>query len=127
MNNYMETNYSAFKELIQIYSEITIERIIEEFSSMPTGMDVMYNITGFANCHTCILCTYFTNNNLYKCNKLVICDNCLYTIITKQKCYCHDTYGDMQHAKNAESLYKAIKNRIVYMKKIINEYEKNYL
>ena len=108
-------NIEAFKELINIYSDFTLEEL-EEFW-IEDGKTTMRELTGFSS-FRCMLCTAANNNCIF----------CLYKINDVKSKYVpcvEETYNLIASAKTPKELYDAIQKRIEFMKSIIEMYERN--
>lgn len=108
-------NIEAFKELINIYSDFTLEEL-EEFW-IEDGKTTMHELTGFSS-FRCILCKAADRN----------CENCLYSITRPYEYKGHisclgETYDGIEYAKTPQELYDAIQKRIEFMKSILEMYE----
>jgi LPS O-antigen subunit length determinant protein (WzzB/FepE family) len=107
-------NVEAFKELIDIYSDFTVEELAEFW--IENGGYTMRELTGFST-SGCRLCK--------AANKK--CCNCLYSINKKQSEHVpciEGTYDLIEYAKTPEELYDALQKRIEFMKEVLKSYEK---
>ena len=108
-------NVDAFKELINIYSDFTVEELTEFW--IENGQQTMRELTGFST-NDCRLCKAANGK----------CHNCLYSIDYPNKyrefipCL-GETYDDIEYAKTPEELYDALQKRIEFMKEILKYYE----
>ena len=103
------------KELIQEYKNITLEQLEKLYETFKDGKSVLYEITGFGYTRTCILCIYAEGR----------CENCIHKYNPnwedKRIFPCtNDIYTKMANAKDADSLYTAIQERINYLEKLIS-------
>ena len=120
----------AFKNLIKKYRSITkndIENIIEKHFNgvFPTGKKIMKLLTGFGSVSSCKLCkaSFKVNNNYILCD----CKEC-YIEINGNVCNEElngDTYYEIHHSRNVESLLISIKNRADYIEGLL--YKRRYV
>jgi hypothetical protein len=106
-------NVEAFKELIDIYSDFTVEELTEFW--MGNGQQTMRELTGFSSC--CKLCVAANNR----------CENCLYYSRfdpNSEYVPCvEETYDLIEFASTPEELYNALQKRIEFMKEVLKSYE----
>ena len=105
-------NVEAFKELIDIYSDFTVEELTEFW--IESGKYTMRELTGFS-IFGCTLCESANRN----------CENCLYSI-NKQSEYVpcvEETYDLIEFASTPQELYNALQKRIEFMKEVLKYYE----
>ena len=107
-------NVEAFKELINIYSDFTVEELTEFW--IDDGKTTMRELTGFSS-NNCTLCIAANHR----------CENCVYYgCATKNGKYvaCVDnTYEAIEYSQTPEELYSALQKRIEYMKQLLKLYE----
>lgn len=108
-------NIEAFKELIDIYSDFTIEELTEFW--ILDGKWTMRELTGFSS-NDCRLCKAANEK----------CGNCLYSIDYPNKCKeyvpcVEETYNLIEYAKTPQELYDALQKRIEFMKEVLKSYE----
>lgn len=108
-------NTEAFKELIDIYSDFTVEELTEFW--MGNGQQTMRELTGFSSVHSCILCKAAEGK----------CVNCLYKFREPNgemfPCI-EETYDLIEYAETPEELYDALQKRIEFMKEVLKYYER---
>ena len=107
-------NVEAFKELINIYSDFTVEELTEFW--MGNGQRTMYKLTGFSAVHSCILCKAANSK----------CVNCLYKFrFSDGKVFpcLEKTYDLISYAKTPKELYDALQKRIEFIKETLKYYE----
>jgi len=129
-------NLNQVKELLNIYRNITVEDIKkydkEYENKYPEKYDnndckyfkyygeyILNKLTGFGFKNSCIIC----NMN----DVTIHCIDCFYKSMTNNKCNSGKnihTYKKIRIAKDAQSLYYAIRCRIIYIEKLINKFEK---
>lgn len=110
-------NVEAFKELIDIYSDLTVEELTEFWIN--DGKFTMRELTGFSS-NACRLCKAADQK----------CGNCLYSINypNKYKQYVpcvEETYNLIEYAETPEELYNALQKRIEFMKEVLTHYKEN--
>mgnify|MGYP003295476973 CR=1 FL=1 len=107
-------NVEAFKELINIYSDFTVEELTEFW--IENGQQTMRELTGFSSVHSCMLCKAADSK----------CANCLYKFRESNgemfPCL-EKTYDLIEYAKTPEELYDALQKRIEFMKEVLKYYE----
>lgn len=107
-------NVEAFKELINIYSDFTVEELTEFW--IENGQQTMRELTGFSSVHSCMLCKAADGK----------CVNCLYKFKEPDgemlPCI-EETYDFIEYAKTPEELYDALQKRIEFMKEVLKYYE----
>ena len=107
-------NVEAFKELIDIYSDFTVEELAEFW--MNDGRTTMCELTGFSSVHSCTLCKAAEGE----------CVNCLYKFKEPNgemfPCV-EETYELIEYAETPEELYNALQKRIEFMKEVLKYYE----
>ena len=107
-------NVEAFKELINIYSDFTVEELTEFW--IENGHQTMRELTGFSSVHSCMLCKAADSE----------CVNCLYKFRFPNgemfPCL-EETYDFIEDAKTPEELYDALQKRIEFMKETLKYYE----
>ena len=84
----MKTNEKAFRELIMVYESIDAADIeywlVNKDPDTLKLHEYLRIKTGFGNCKSCMLCKAVTDQFTSR----IDCDNCLWTIVTKNMCYC---------------------------------------
>lgn len=107
-------NVEAFKELIDVYSDFTVEELTEFW--IENGQQTMRELTGFSAVHSCRLCKAANSE----------CVNCLYKFRFPDgemfPCL-EKTYDLIEYAKTPEELYDALQKRIEFMKETLKYYE----
>lgn len=107
-------NVEAFKELINIYSDFTVEELTEFW--IENGQQTMRELTGFSSVHNCMLCKAADGG----------CVNCLYKFRFPNgemfPCV-EETYDLIEDARTPEELYDALQMRIEFMKETLKYYE----
>ena len=109
-------NVEAFKELINIYSDFTVEELTEFW--IENGKWTMRELTGFSSVHSCMLCKAANSK----------CANCLYKFrFPDGEMYpcLEKTYDLIEYAETPEELYDALQKRIEFMKETLTYYKEN--
>lgn len=127
-------NIKEFKELIEKYSSITLERIEEVWNEYDESYvhsgEVMHSLTGFGGVFSCSLCKAVGNKacgSSWNKDPDCKCYNCVYITRGTEFEYppCIDeTYEALDYAKSPQELYDAIQARIEFMKETLKYYEK---
>lgn len=109
-------NVEAFKDLIDIYSDFTVEELTEFW--IENGQQTMRELTGFSSVHNCTLCKAAEGR----------CANCLYRFMLPHgemfPCV-EETYDLIEDASTPEELYNALQKRIEFMKEVLTYYKEN--
>jgi hypothetical protein len=126
-------NIKEFKELIEKYSSITLEKIEEVWNEYDESYvhsgEIMHSLTGFGGVYSCSLCKAIGNkacgpnwNEDPNCK----CCNCVYikrgTEFEYPPCI-DETYEMLDYAESPQELYDALQKRIEFMKEVLKYYE----
>lgn len=118
----MVKNLEAAKELVELYRNITIERLEKVYQELCDKEeihyeDVLHSITGFGSISSCHLCKPIGG----------YCPNCIHgqweDCTANCPCIDNETYENIADAESIEDLYHAIQDRADYLENLIKQIE----
>lgn len=120
-------NIKSARELVQIYREITVEKILGTFATAPGRLPTA--LTNFGSSLRCILCVEAREIRRDVSDDRDVSDNwggsfCKYCIHSG-KCTQHETYQGIANAKTAQELQRAYRRRANFIEKICNTLERD--
>lgn len=128
----MYTNIEAAKRLVEIYRNLSIDELEENFEYYDNGGDIMNSITGFGSMVSCSLCNVVGQTG----SERPKCKNCVWTVekgVTKpeEACPCYfyydESYDNIDDAHNAYDLKEALLVRADLLEGVIKLAEQENL